>query len=108
MIVREDITHAQRAVQACHALAALTAEATKRKDKRFQHWVEEEHTLVLLGVENEASLKSLHRKIDQAGIIHNVSIEPDWAGGPQVTALAVYPHEQEKLQPIFGGMSLLK
>lgn len=107
MVVRADLSHSQRAVQACHALASLTAEAMKRKDKVFKHWVENERTLVLLKADDEKALKSIHRKVDAAGIIHNVAEEPDWVGGPQVTALAIYPHEQSILQSVLGELRLL-
>jgi peptidyl-tRNA hydrolase len=79
----------------------------KRRDKHFKRWVEEDRTLVLLQVENERELKALHRRIDAAGIIHNVAEEPDWAGGPQETALALYPHPPDLLTPFVGELKLL-
>lgn len=89
-------------------MAALTHEATKRKDPIFKKWVEEDRTLVILGVKDEEELVKLHREIQKAGIIHNEAVEPDWSGGPTQTALAIYPHDPSILKPFLSSLSLLK
>lgn len=62
---------------------------------------------MLLRAENEQELLRIHEAVDKAGIIHNVAEEPDWATGPQQTALAIYPHDPEQLKPIIGSLRLL-
>lgn len=107
MIVRKDLSHQQRAVQACHAIAALTAEAVRRRDKHFEKWVREDRTLVLLRVENREELLRQHDRVEAAGLIHHMVVEPDWNSGPTETALAIYPGEPSRMKELFGDLPLL-
>jgi peptidyl-tRNA hydrolase len=92
VVVRADLTKSQRGVQAGHALAELCFQAGSRKDKTFQHWVQEDRTLVILQVPNEEELEKVHSWFEDRKIPHSLFKEPDL--GDSATALAVYPSEQ--------------
>lgn len=80
VLVRRDLTPAQQAVQACHAV--LEASKFLKSDEEHPH-------LVLCGVKTEAALFKAIEKLNEQGIKCQWFIEPDI--GNQVTALATEP-----------------
>ncbi len=104
VIVRGDIPKIQQGVQAAHALAELSFQAGRRKDKTFEQWVTQDKTLVLLRARDVGDLQAHHDRIESLGLIHHMFHEPDWNNEP--TALAIYPGTTEALEPHFGMMSL--
>ncbi len=92
VIVRKDLTHSQRAVQAGHALAEYLLHSPNFR------WKNE--TLIYLGVKGLKQLENLKRKLELQGIIHVEFREPDL--NDEVTAIA---SDQECR--IFERMNLL-
>jgi hypothetical protein len=78
VIVRKDLTHSQRAVQAGHALAEFLMRGP------ISRW--QNGTLIYLGVKGEKQIKNLKRKFDYDGIRYKEFKEPDLDN--QITAIA--------------------
>lgn len=78
VVVRKDLSHSQRAVQAGHGLSEFLL---KRRDLSWSNG-----TLVLLGVRNEDELLSVHKRLLDIGFDHEVFREPDLSN--QITSLA--------------------
>ena len=87
ILTRQDLKPAQRAVQACHAVAELMLR--NRDCPALLEWAKDHKTMVLLGVESEADLLSWEGKLAAEGIPTAIFREPDM--GNQATALAVHP-----------------
>lgn len=91
VIVRKDLSHSQRAVQAGHALAQYMLDGS-------QNW--KNQTLIYLGVKGLTQLLNLKRKLDRQSIDYIEFREPDL--NDEVTAIA---SDQES--KIFERMNLL-
>ncbi len=78
VIVRKDLTHSQRAVQAGHALAAYLLHSP------FCRWQNE--TLIYLGVKGLKQLQRLENKLQYNGIKYVTFHEPDLNN--ELTAIA--------------------
>lgn len=104
VIVRADIPKIQQGVQAAHAIAELSYQAGKRKDKTFEQWVTQDRTLIFLKARDVADLQAQHDRIESLGLIHHLFHEPDWNNEP--TALAIYPGPAMDLEPHLGMMQL--
>jgi hypothetical protein len=92
VIVRKDLTHSQRAVQAGHALAEYLLHSP------YFRWKNE--TLIYLGVKGLKQLETLKRKLKLQGITHVEFREPDLNN--QITAIA-----SDQDCKIFNKMNLL-
>jgi peptidyl-tRNA hydrolase len=92
VIVRKDLSHSQRAVQAGHALAEYLLHSP------LFRWRNE--TLIYLGVKGLRQLKNVKNKLEQNGIEHFAFYEPDLNN--EITAIA--SDEESK---IFEKMNLL-
>lgn len=75
VVVRKDLSHSQRAVQAGHALAEYMLNSSRWKNS----------TLIYLGVRDLRHLENIIRKLERQDIEHYVFYEPDI---DQITALA--------------------
>jgi peptidyl-tRNA hydrolase len=104
VIVRSDLSKSQQMVQAAHAVAELTFEAARRRDKKFEKWVKEDKTMVVLRAMDEGDLQAQHDRIEAAGLIHVMFHEPDRGG--EATALAIYPGTADEMAEHFGVMQL--
>lgn len=82
MVVRRDLSGSQQAVQGIHAAIEAARSGLIPRDVEHPH-------LVLAGVESEAALYLLSRKLEAAGVAHSVFREPDI--GNEMTALATEP-----------------
>lgn len=85
LITRKDLTPAQQAVQAAHALRAFIAEHSE-EDAR---WFKESNTLALLSVQNEAELIELWFRANDEGVKVAGFQEPDL--NDEYTSLALEP-----------------
>ena len=92
VIVRKDLTHSQRAVQAGHAVAEFLL-----RGPNFR-W--NNGTLIYLGVKGLKQLENLKMKLDFAGIKYTEFREPDLNN--EVTAIASEQHSK-----IFERLNLL-
>ena len=79
VLVRQDLTKAQQAVQGGHALARFLLDGPTQ-------WPN--GTLIYLGVKNEIHLKKWMYKLEGLGIKYKKWMEPDMNN--QFTALAAY------------------
>ena len=87
VLIRKDLPSTYRGVQGGHALA----EFLLRHPVQGQEW--NNHTLIYLGIENQASLEEWSQKLTEKGIIHVGFREPDI--GNELTAIATYGNEEE-------------
>ena len=87
ILARQDLKPAQRAVQACHAVAELMLR--NRDDPALLEWARDHKTMVLLGVDSEADLLAWEENLAAAGIPAAAFREPDM--GNQATAMAIHP-----------------
>lgn len=78
VIVRKDLTHSQRAVQAGHAVAEFCLYSP------FLRWKNE--TLIYLGVKGLRQLENLKRKLEYENIPFSIFREPDLDN--EITAIA--------------------
>jgi hypothetical protein len=92
VIVRKDLTHSQRAVQAGHALAEYLLHSP------YFRWKNE--TLIYLGIKGLRQLENLKRKLELHGINYVEFREPDLNN--EVTAIA-----SDEDSKIFRKMNLL-
>lgn len=86
MVVRADLSPAQQAVQAAHALQ----EFNMRFAAEARQWFETSNTLALLSVVNEHALGVLVEKANDQDITVAAFREPD--RGDELTAIALGPH----------------
>ncbi len=77
VIIRKDLTHAQRAVQAGHAVAEYLLKCS-------QDW--QNSTLIYLGVKGETQLKNWGHKLNSLNVAYASWREPDLEN--QITAIA--------------------
>lgn len=103
-VVRGDLPKNQQTVQIAHAVAELSFNAGKRKDEKFEKWVKEDRTLIVLRARDECDLKAQHDRIEAAGIVHYMFHEPDRNG--EATALAIYPGTALEMDSYFEMMQL--
>lgn len=87
ILARRDLSCAERAVQACHALAELMSKYGD--DPQLREWAERHRTLIILGVPDEKALTRWEQKLRDAQIKCEAFTEPEM--GNEKTALAVYP-----------------
>ena len=92
VIVRKDLSHSQRAVQAGHALAAYLLHSPNFR------WKNE--TLIYLGIKGLRQIENLKRKLDINDIKHVEFREPDLNN--EITAIA-----SDQQCKIFEKMNLL-
>jgi len=85
VIVRNDLTTSQRAVQAGHALAAYMLHSSF-----LRRWKNE--TLIYLGVKGLKQLKTLKRNFERNGIEFSEFREPDL--NDEITAIATDIHNR--------------
>ena len=93
ILVRRDLHHSARAVQACHALSVMMLR--HRSDPAVYRWAHERKTLVLLGVNDEDDLSRWEDELRARGIICEHFREPDI--GNEKTALVVHPSVDKRL-----------
>src|SRR5262249_32271503 len=87
VLVRKDLPWAQRAVQACHAVARLTVRHSR--DPSVIRWADENPTLILLGIDSQDELLQWEDLLRATGEVCESFAEPDLAN--EKTALAVHP-----------------
>lgn len=85
LITRRDLSAAQQAVQAAHALRQFTHEHPQVD----QEWFETSNTLAFLSVQDEEALGVLHRKAIDRDVPVAAFREPDRAN--ELTAIALGP-----------------
>lgn len=85
MLVREDLSEGQQAVQAAHACIDFCFEHQSRAGP----WHRDSNYLALLGVKDEDDLLKYIRKADQKGLNYTVFKEPDLENS--ITAVAIEP-----------------
>jgi hypothetical protein len=103
VVTRLDLTPAQQAVQACHALANFCAGHTEE----FFRWHLGSNTLVLLSVPNEEALIRLTSEAAYEGFRYTRFQEPDL--GDSTTAATFEPKAGpilKKLQPTLGTAAM--
>lgn len=93
ILARRDLSVSQRAVQACHALAAFLLR--HGSDPQVRDWAERHRALVILGVKDEEALLRWDDELCARGIICERFKEPDM--GDEATALAVHPAVDARL-----------
>jgi peptidyl-tRNA hydrolase len=81
ILIRNDLSNAQKAVQACHAAIESSRQFTKPTD--------EHPSVILCSVKNENKLLKCAKELEDLGIEHTIFREPDI--GNQATALASKP-----------------
>lgn len=86
VLVRQDLSKGQRAVQSGHAIAELVY--AQRHCPLIQQWVEQDKTLVLLSA-TAADLSQMQATCQQLGLATAAFIDSDL--GEDVTALAIAP-----------------
>ena len=86
VLVRRDLPSTYRGVQAGHALA----EFLLHYPHQGQEW--NNHTLIYLGVENQAALEEWSKKLDEKNIEYAAFREPDI--GNELTAIATYGNDE--------------
>lgn len=94
VLVREDLSPSQQAVQAGHAIAQWCLEEAGRyhwdgREVRSLPWRWENRTLVLLAVRDEAELREWHGQFEDAVAFY----EPDIDN--QMTAFAVFGKQRQ-------------
>ena len=97
VVVRDDLTNSQKAVQACHASMEATRNFIKNGDTHPH--------LVLCTVKGEWKLRELEYKLQDEGIGFKKFIEPDMDN--QCTAIATEPL-YGKARTFFKRFRLLK
>lgn len=85
LVTRQDLTDAQQAVQAAHALR----EWVHYHPEEDRNWYEKSNTLAFLAVENERALQALLERAQDRGIPVSGFREPD--RGDELTAVAIGP-----------------
>ena len=85
LITRRDLSAAQQAVQAAHALRQFTHEHPQID----REWFESSNTLAFLSVQDEAALGVLHRKAIDRDVPVAAFREPDRSD--ELTAIALGP-----------------
>lgn len=85
LIVRADLSAAQQAVQAAHALQAFNLQ----HERAARTWAAGSNTLALLAVENEAQLAELAARAETFGVRCSLFREPDL--DDSLTAIAISP-----------------
>jgi hypothetical protein len=93
VLARRDLSCSERAVQACHALAELMLR--HGADPQVREWASLHRTLILLGVDNEASLLVWEDELRARNISCERFQEPDRRN--EATALAVHPSADARL-----------
>jgi hypothetical protein len=81
ILIRNDLSNAQKAVQACHAAI--------ESSRRFTKPTDEHPSVILCTVKNENKLRKCAKELEDIGMDHVVFEEPDI--GYQATALASKP-----------------
>ena len=87
ILTRRDLSHGQRVVQACHALALLMRK--QGHDPWLQEWADEHKTLIILGVRDVSDLLRWEEKLRDAQLRYELFEEPDRRG--EATAIAIHP-----------------
>lgn len=103
-IVRADLSKGQQTVQIAHAISELAFNAGRRRDKKFEKWVKEDRTIIVLKAVDEGDLQAQHDRVEAAGLVHTLFHEPD--RNDEATALAIYPGTIDEMAPHFGAMQL--
>ena len=80
VFVRNDLTNAQKVVQACHAVLEMTREHISDKQR---------HSIVVIGAKNEKKLHSIATELTLHDIKWRWFVEPDMNN--TVTAIATEP-----------------
>lgn len=89
ILVREDLSPSQIAVQSCHAAIEATRRFTPGQDEVHPH-------LVLIGVKNENDLLKAYERLQYHGISITKFEEPD--KNNEVTAISTAPIPQDSAQ----------
>lgn len=108
VIVREDLPHSQRAVQACHAVAELVGTLAANSDRHSMwRWLKSDKTIVMYGVSDTEGLSRLDQNmLNHAALTSWATFrEPDLFD--EMTAIAVGPITKEQTEKIFSGYKLL-
>lgn len=81
----------------------------KRASSEFMEWVQGDHTKIVVGVDSLAKINSLSRKAIEAGVPAYVVQDLGKTDIPAltVTCLVLGPAEDDVLDKITGGLSLL-
>ena len=85
IIVRSDLPPGAQCAQVCHAGFQFTME----NPITAQFWYHKSNNLVVLQVPNEACLKHLAGRAEEAGVEHSVFREPDFDN--TITAITIEP-----------------
>lgn len=100
VLVRQDLSQSQQAVQSCHAAIEATRRFTPGQDQEHPH-------LVLLSVKNEIELLKAYERLQYYGIQVAKFEEPDLPNN-QSTAIATEPLPADsKLRRKFSCYKLL-
>jgi peptidyl-tRNA hydrolase len=94
LIIRRDLSPAQQAVQAAHAMRAFQHEYPLIE----QHWFETSNTLAFLEVEDEAALETLLERARWKNVAVAGFREPDRDN--ELTALAIGPDGKNLCQKL--------
>lgn len=81
ILIRNDLSNAQKAVQACHAAI--------ESSRQFTNPTDEHPSVILCTVKSQAKLLKCAEELEAQGLLHAIFREPDI--GNQVTALASKP-----------------
>lgn len=99
------LTSKMRLLEGCDKLQRMI---TLSEEERI--WVDDKFTKICVYVETEDELLRVHENALAAGLTSYLITDSgltEFAGVPTNTAVAVGPHESDKLQPITGGLPLL-
>ena len=112
IVVREDLGMSQGklAAQVAHASLSAAEKARKKNKDWFEAWREEKQKKVVVKVSSEDELKSLKEKAEGLNLPSKIirdagltELEPE-----TVTALAVGPGPNDKIDKVTGDLPLLR
>lgn len=93
VLVNKELSPSQRSVQSCHAVAEFIFRNSN--DSQVKEWVENDKTLIILGLDNVNHLHEWENRLINLNIPIATFIEPDI--GNQKTAIAIHPCADKSL-----------
>ena len=114
ILIRRDLKmrRGKEIAQGSHASMAFLAQAVLANRVLTQEemaWLTGTHTKVCLQVESEEELKTLHAKAKELGLRAHLIVDAgltEFAGVPTLTAGAIGPDDEEKINVVTGHLKL--
>ena len=114
ILIRRDLKmrRGKEIAQGSHASQAFLAQAVltdRRLTDEELAWLNGTHTKVCLQVESEEELRTLHAKAEELGLRAHLIVDAgltEFAGQPTLTAGAIGPGDEEKINTVTGHLKL--